>query len=70
MLKTEDEYEVWLVTAYHLGEGRVLKTTCCGTCFQDEAYHLGEGRVLKTHSAAQSLTLRAYHLGEGRVLKT
>ena len=34
--------------AYHLGEGRVLKTRlrrCLSECL---AYHLGEGRVLKT----------------------
>ena len=35
-------------TAYHLGEGRVLKTIISTRSFHLEAYHLGEGRVLKT----------------------
>ena len=34
--------------AYHLGEGRVLKTKPGEWVNLDEAYHLGEGRVLKT----------------------
>ena len=34
--------------AYHLGEGRVLKTQSSRTLAESGAYHLGEGRVLKT----------------------
>ena len=34
--------------AYHLGEGRVLKTYSVIWLFPHLAYHLGEGRVLKT----------------------
>ena len=34
--------------AYHLGEGRVLKTAALMDSQGREAYHLGEGRVLKT----------------------
>ena len=34
--------------AYHLGEGRVLKTTRGSFQIGFSAYHLGEGRVLKT----------------------
>ena len=34
--------------AYHLGEGRVLKTYMRSYLWRTEAYHLGEGRVLKT----------------------
>ena len=34
--------------AYHLGEGRVLKTPKCHSTEHLQAYHLGEGRVLKT----------------------
>ena len=34
--------------AYHLGEGRVLKTETLADCGTGRAYHLGEGRVLKT----------------------
>ena len=34
--------------AYHLGEGRVLKTTAAMHPVWVGAYHLGEGRVLKT----------------------
>ncbi len=34
--------------AYHLGEGRVLKTAVPVSYCLPEAYHLGEGRVLKT----------------------
>ena len=48
MLKTSSV--VWLahVIAYHLGEGRVLKTVNKMGSDMTEAYHLGEGRVLKT----------------------
>ena len=38
---------VWL--AYHLGEGRVLKTFAVMSRMTALAYHLGEGRVLKTY---------------------
>ena len=34
--------------AYHLGEGRVLKTRYGYQRPRAAAYHLGEGRVLKT----------------------
>ena len=34
--------------AYHLGEGRVLKTKKTDWSAFGKAYHLGEGRVLKT----------------------
>ena len=34
--------------AYHLGEGRVLKTYVPSGTAENTAYHLGEGRVLKT----------------------
>ena len=34
--------------AYHLGEGRVLKTAYSLVSASLIAYHLGEGRVLKT----------------------
>ena len=55
--------------AYHLGEGRVLKTGPDGSRPYRGAYHLGEGRVLKTTNMDED-ALTAYHLGEGRVLKT
>ena len=35
--------------AYHLGEGRALKTVCGKVWREATAYHLGEGRALKTH---------------------
>ena len=56
--------------AYHLGEGRVLKTINEFTQPALEAYHLGEGRVLKTILVDSKAQVEAYHLGEGRVLKT
>ena len=56
--------------AYHLGEGRVLKTGRSVPCSRASAYHLGEGRVLKTWSKQLTFGFKAYHLGEGRVLKT
>ena len=56
--------------AYHLGEGRVLKTRYVGVYRPSGAYHLGEGRVLKTMGLLTALDALAYHLGEGRVLKT
>ena len=56
--------------AYHLGEGRVLKTNGAISDYGGGAYHLGEGRVLKTIEPAMFAVLTAYHLGEGRVLKT
>ena len=37
--------------AYHLGEGRVLKTIWRFLMLSGSAYHLGEGRVLKTTKA-------------------
>ena len=39
---------MYSLTAYHLGEGRVLKTEATHERASEEAYHLGEGRVLKT----------------------
>ena len=56
--------------AYHLGEGRVLKTHVRVMRSATAAYHLGEGRVLKTTDQSRSTARLAYHLGEGRVLKT
>ena len=38
-----------LTEAYHLGEGRVLKTLRHPNSPVFRAYHLGEGRVLKTN---------------------
>ena len=48
MLKTSwfDPFSV--ASAYHLGEGRVLKTYAYRGPRWLAAYHLGEGRVLKT----------------------
>ena len=48
MLKTLESETVELMKAYHLGEGRVLKTPPCRWAGRLTAYHLGEGRVLKT----------------------
>ncbi len=56
--------------AYHLGEGRVLKTVTTMPRTHHSAYHLGEGRVLKTSMDYLLGYAGAYHLGEGRVLKT
>ena len=50
--------------AYHLGEGRVLKTPIALRCAAGSAYHLGEGRVLKTSRPTIAARLPAYHLGE------
>ena len=48
MLKTTRTVSRTPDAAYHLGEGRVLKTLVDGFCKVSAAYHLGEGRVLKT----------------------
>ena len=48
MLKTLRRMIPQLSLAYHLGEGRVLKTKLARGLFLALAYHLGEGRVLKT----------------------
>ena len=56
--------------AYHLGEGRALKTQLTPRQRPQRAYHLGEGRALKTVAAAALFHQVAYHLGEGRALKT
>ena len=48
MLKTYDGYRYISNIAYHLGEGRVLKTWNYYCTNWVLAYHLGEGRVLKT----------------------
>ena len=48
MLKTRIALVSGWPTAYHLGEGRVLKTICIYVYNVCGAYHLGEGRVLKT----------------------
>ena len=48
MLKTGSVDGSTLGAAYHLGEGRVLKTKIWWAYLYEEAYHLGEGRVLKT----------------------
>lgn len=51
--------------AYHLGEGRVLKTFD-GDCMREYiAYHLGEGRALKAIRSFLKLKCRGYRLGEG-----
>ena len=70
MLKTQPLRSCYEVSAYHLGEGRVLKTASVIARSSVVAYHLGEGRVLKTHVAGDAYRELAYHLGEGRVLKT
>ena len=61
---------MFTLLAYHLGEGRVLKTASSSHSYPSPAYHLGEGRVLKTTPLTACSAIRAYHLGEGRVLKT
>ena len=48
MLKTMPSVPWFIITAYHLGEGRVLKTGFAKVQALEVAYHLGEGRVLKT----------------------
>ena len=70
MLKTDKRELQRLRRAYHLGEGRVLKTVVDGPSVHYLSYHLGEGRVLKTDIEPYELRRIAYHLGEGRVLKT
>ena len=70
MLKTHLRPLAVALGAYHLGEGRVLKTLSFMRCSMDSAYHLGEGRVLKTDNVVYPAMVKAYHLGEGRVLKT
>ena len=50
MLKTIEDAESPALLAYHLGEGRVLKTRLSLAVRFSSAYHLGEGRVLKTTS--------------------
>ena len=56
MLKTEIVPHFTPLTAYHLGEGRVLKTDPLTAQTHTLAYHLGEGRVLKTKTAFRSRT--------------
>ena len=70
MLKTRVAVRSACFAAYHLGEGRVLKTWMEACWRLDLAYHLGEGRVLKTNVSVNPPADLAYHLGEGRVLKT
>ena len=70
MLKTISVTARSWIAAYHLGEGRVLKTSFAIHNIIPVAYHLGEGRVLKTILSMMVLYRKAYHLGEGRVLKT
>ena len=48
MLKTDRTRAFFKLEAYHLGEGRVLKTSDNTVSAIASAYHLGEGRVLKT----------------------
>ena len=48
MLKTSVAQMRLTSSAYHLGEGRVLKTVFVDYYYTHIAYHLGEGRVLKT----------------------
>ena len=47
MLKTNRRKEGAQDGAYHLGEGRMLKTSNCCLIVPMVAYHLGEGRMLK-----------------------
>ena len=49
MLKTHMDAWNKARVAYHLGEGRVLKTIYSHKPRYHLAYHLGEGRVLKTN---------------------
>ena len=48
MLKTVRAFDFTVREAYHLGEGRMLKTDGLGIKTLVTAYHLGEGRMLKT----------------------
>ena len=52
MLKTKPALDEIAILAYHLGEGRVLKTDEVVKYGTKLAYHLGEGRVLKTSAPA------------------
>ena len=65
MLKTVLTRDALDTVAYHLGEGRVLKTARRSSATATRAYHLGEGRVLKTHYRWCRTGWIAYHLGEG-----
>ena len=69
MLKTGSVDGSTLGAAYHLGEGRVLKTEILSKAYDLAAYHLGERRVLKTFALWGFGDSLAYHLGEGCVLK-
>ena len=53
MLKTHRHVLLCDRQAYHLGEGRVLKTTAIIVQLSPKAYHLGEGRVLKTGAVGE-----------------
>ena len=53
MLKTDDSQFSRRDPAYHLGEGRVLKTYGYALMREFRAYHLGEGRVLKTYGRVE-----------------
>ena len=48
MLKTRSDGVRLADVAYHLGEGRMLKTFVLFYSLNALAYHLGEGRMLKT----------------------
>ena len=48
MLKTNRYGYTVTHLAYHLGEGRMLKTSITVNFDSNAAYHLGEGRMLKT----------------------
>ena len=48
MLKTRSVFVAFTGSAYHLGEGRMLKTGAFRHGRGRLAYHLGEGRMLKT----------------------
>ena len=48
MLKTLVPFFPIAGQAYHLGEGRMLKTVHMKYLNGTKAYHLGEGRMLKT----------------------
>ena len=55
MLKTACSPSLKVEPAYHLGEGRVLKTVYSFAKPAASAYHLGEGRVLKTEKTMKDV---------------
>ena len=65
MLKTCVSVRDYARSAYHLGEGRVLKTGLQVAHGLALAYHLGEGRVLKTNRCRYSQDFERITLGKG-----